>query len=194
MLISITGLDGCGKGTQISLLKKYLEKKNIPVFYSKAYTEDIKETFSPYLEHWGPVAIMLFFQALHTQQYSEAVRAIKEGKIVIADRWDESYIVYHSQYGILAKDETLRKQLLQLAFKDVKPNITFCIDIPAEMAQRRTEVRGQDFFDKRSLSYHRKMRSGYLKLTRERGGFIIDGTQTVKTIHRIITDEVDRHI
>lgn len=194
MLISITGLDGCGKGTQIALLKKHLEKKGKVVFYSKAYTDDIKAIFSPYLEYWSPIARMFFFQALYAQQCIESVRALKEGKIVIADRWDESYIAYHSQYGILAKNKKLRNQLHQLAFRGIKPDLTFFLDIPPEMVFERTKLRGQDFFDKGSLEYHRKMREGYLKLAKERNWIIIDGTQTVETIHKIIVAEVEKYI
>lgn len=194
MLICVTGLDGCGKGTQISFLKKYLEKKGKMVFYSKAYTNDIKETFSLYLEYWEPIARMFFFQSLFVQQRKEVMEALKQEQIVIADRWDESYIAYHSQYGELAEDNGLREQLHQLAFKGLLPDITFFIDIPAEMVRQRTELRGQDFFDKGSLEYHSKMREGYLKLAKERSWITIDGTRTVRAVHRIITSEIEKYI
>ena len=194
MLIFIVGLDGCGKGTQISLLKKYLEKKGKKVFYSKAFTDDVKEIFSPYLEYWDQVSRMFFFQALHAQQCTEAVDAIKRGEIVIADRWDESYIAYHSQYGILAQNKDLRNQLNQLAFQGIEPNLTFFIDIPPETVPKRTQLRGQDFFDREPLEYHRKMREGYLGLAEKRKWIIIDGTQTIQAIHRTIIAEIEKYI
>lgn len=193
-MISITGLDGCGKSTQIDLLKKYLEKKGITTFISKAYTSDFKEMLASYLEYWDPATRMFFFLALDNQQCVEVIQAVKERKIVIADRWDESYMAYHLQFGILSRDKTLRKRLHGLVFKRIRPDITFLLDIPVEMVSKRTKSRRQDFFDKNPIEYHIKMRNGYLRLAKARNTMIIDGTQSIKTIHRMIIQEVRKLI
>ncbi len=186
MIICITGLDGCGKSTQIDLLKKYFKKKDYSVFVSKAYGKDEKECLERFIQYWNPLAIMFFFQALHSQQRIETVKALKKGKIIIADRWDESYLAYHSHFGLLSKNEPLRKRLNEIAFAGIIPDITFLLDIPIEIAMERTKNRGVDFFDKHPWDYHSVMRIGYLKLAKKRKWIVLDGTASPKNIHKQI--------
>jgi len=133
---------------------------------------------------------MFLFQAFHTQQRKEAEMAIKKGKIVIADRWDESYIIFHSNYGILKEDNILRERLNEIAFDGIIPDVSILLDISVEKAQKRCNIRGADFFDKMPTEYHKTMRRGYLELARKREGLVIDGDKTTKEIHKIILSYV----
>ncbi len=186
MIICLTGIDGCGKGTQVDLLMKYLRSKNCPVFSSKAYGQAEQEYFAALLDYWDPVAILFLFQALHVQQRIETTRAIARGEIVIADRWDESYLVYHSNYGLLASDPELCHRLNKIAFDNIRPDITFLLQISIEEAKKRCLIRGEDFFDRLSREYHETMLKGYLKLAEERGWIIIDAEQPTLQIHKQI--------
>jgi len=157
MFISFTGIDGSGKTTQIDLLSKYLIAKGHDLFISEAYTRKEKELFQSYIQEIDQIAIMFLFQAFHTQQYLSVKDSLDKNKTVIADRWDESYQAYHSIYGILAKNPNLRNELNFLAFQNLKPEVCFFIDTDPKVTIERTKERGQDYFDKLSMSYHVKM-------------------------------------
>lgn len=190
MLISFTGIDGCGKGTQIELLTEHLEDMGEDVAVSKAYGDREKELFSIFMRKWDQKAILFLFQAFHVKQCKKAKRNLEKGKMVVADRWDESYLAYHSTHGILSEDPELREQLNKIAFEGIVPDETFLIDVSIETARERMSARGSDFFDELPDPYHLTMREQYKKIVREREGHIIDGEQSIEEIH----NEIIKHL
>lgn len=188
MIICITGIDCCGKGTQIPLLAEFLQRKKYDVFISKAYGSAEKECFSPFMEYWHPVSIMFLFQAIHTQQRVKARKAENQGKIVVADRWDESYLAYHSNYGILKDTHELRKDLNKLSFSNIVPDITFLLKVSITTAKQRCKHRGEDFFDQLPWKYHETMQKAYLKIAKDRNWIVLDGEKPPKEIHKKICD------
>jgi len=186
MLICITGIDGCGKGTQISLLREALEKMGFRIFISKAYDEAEKEGLAHFFLFWDDVAVTLAFQALHRQQFVKATEALKAGQIVLADRWDESYLAFHSQFGLLSQNEDLRRRLNEIAFEGMKPDLTFLLKISPEKAGLRTGARGKDFFDGKDLEYHAHMAKAYEELAHNEGWVVLNGEKKPLEIHREI--------
>ncbi|MEK7608041.1 MAG: dTMP kinase [Patescibacteria group bacterium] len=178
MFICFSGIDGCGKGTQKEFLADYYRGLGNRVFLSKAYGDAEKECFSAFIERWSQEAILFLFQALHTEQRKKAEQALQRGEIVIADRWDESYLAYHEAFGILSMYPALRARLNEIAFASMAPDVTFLIDLSEESARKRLQSRGMDFFDRLSADYHRTMRRKYLELAKERNWIVIDGAKT----------------
>lgn len=67
-LIVITGIDGCGKSTQIDMLSSWLTKNKHSVKITKAYNNEAKVILRGYMNNWtNDTAIMFLFQALHAQ-------------------------------------------------------------------------------------------------------------------------------
>ncbi len=190
MIICITGIDGCGKGTQINLLANFLRKKNYDVFISKAYGEKEKKLLSSFIESLHPISMMFLFQALHTQQRINTEKALEKNKIIIADRWDESYLAYHSNYGILKDNPQLREELNRIAFNNIIPDVTFLLRLSVSVARSRCQIRGADFFDRLSSEYHKTMQNAYLKIAKERHWIILNGAKPELTIHK----EIIRHL
>jgi dTMP kinase len=186
MIINLTGIDGCGKGTQITLLAQHFMQAGKRTFISKAYGDAEKETLSMFVRKWHQTSILFMFQALHVQQRIEAFEAEERGELVISDRWDDSYHAYHRNFGILKDDLELREQLNKIAFEERLPDITFFLDTPLEVAQRRMDDRGRDFFDQHPLSYHQYMQEGYRTLAKERGWITINSEESVEKIHNEI--------
>lgn len=190
MLINITGIDGCGKGTQIQHLSDYLAHKGKKVFLSKAYGPREKEMLSLFIERANDIAVMFLFQAMHATQRILAEKALQNGCIVLADRWDDAYLAYHSQHGVLAKDSTLRNQLNELAFGGIKPDVTFLLKVPVSIGQERCRIRGADFFDRKSEVHHQSLADHLEKLAHEEGWMIIDGTKPHREIHEEILSNI----
>ena len=192
MIICLTGIDGCGKSVQAELLKNYLESKSQTVFLSKAYDREEKSIFSGFINCCDQIAILFLFQALHAQQRIKAEKALSERKTVIADRWDEGYLAYHANYGILSDKPELREKINEMAFDGIKPDVTFLIDLPVEEANKRCILRqkGTDFFDLLPPKYHEVMRKGYLDLAKIMNWIVIDGRLPEITIHRQIVSHL----
>lgn len=136
------------------------------------------------------MTITLIFQGLHRQQYVEARKSLSKGKIVIADRWDETYLAYHAEFGFLSENHEIMYRLNKLAFEELIPDITFFIDTPIEAAQRRLKARGMDFFDKKSAEHHLKMRELIINVLKGRNSIFIDGAMDINEIHLAIVKEI----
>jgi len=192
MIICITGLDGCGKGSQKDFLVRYLRSRGVHVFKSKAYGDAEKESFSIFLQNWSQESILFLFQALHVEQRVRVQKALEEHDVVIADRWDESYLAYHRTHGILSDDSDLRQRLNEIAFSGIVPDITFFLDVTVDLAQQRVVARGMDFFDSLPASYHETMREQYHVLAKERGWVVIDGSMSVEAVHQEILSHINK--
>lgn len=185
MLIVLSGIDGCGKTLQVNLLQRRLTEEGFTSVVTKAYDDMAKVACRPFIESWtDDVAITFLFQALHAQQHAVTLEALKKADVVIADRWDESYLAYHGNFGFLAGQEDLRAMLNKLAFRELVPDFGFVIEVPVEVARRRRESRGaQERFEDRSDDYYRRIQETYCDIAGRRGWSILDGTKTPAEIH-----------
>lgn len=190
MLISLSGIDGCGKTLQVNMLETWLRRNGKSCVIAKAYDDMAKVIIRPFLDTWADdVAIMFLFQALHAQQHAVTAKALSQGSFVIADRWDESYLAYHENFGFLAEKPAIRAQLNSLAFHDQIPDVGFVIEVPPKVARRRRESRGQmERFEDRADQYYETVQSSYRKIALERNWVILDGTKTPEKIHQEIIE------
>ncbi len=188
MLISISGIDGCGKTLQVNMLQSWLQNLDRTCVTVKAYDDTAKIACRPFMDTWtSDTAIMFLFQALHAQQYALTIQALTRGDIVITDRWDESYLAYHENFGFLAEQLEIRSQLNTLAFHGKLPDIGFIIDVPPEIARRRRESRGKvERFEDRSDQYYETVRVSYRRIATARNWTILNGTKTPESIHQEI--------
>ncbi len=177
MIINITGIDGCGKTTQVDLLSQGLRAIGREVFVSKAFGYSDKAVYTELLPQFDPVALMFLFQALHVQQRVAALKAEKDGRIVISDRWDDSYLAYHRKFGLLSEKESLRTELNKLAFGSRKADLTFLLDLPPEQAGERMGRRGKSFLDSHPISHFEIIRNSFLELAQEENWVVLNGAE-----------------
>lgn len=187
MLIALSGIDGCGKTVQVTMLEERLKAAGQRVVVTKAYDDIAKVACRPFMETWtDDPAIAFLFQALHAQQYACTRDALAAGNLVIADRWDESYLAYHRSFGFLsgADNDSPRDLLNQLAFRDLVPDLGFIIVVPPEVARRRRMSRGQvERFEDRPDEYYERIQDAYARIAEERNWYMLDGRKTPNDIH-----------
>ncbi len=112
-----------------------------------------------------PITEMLLYMAARQQMVDEIVRpALKQGKVVICDRFLDSTIAYQG-YGLGIDIDTIR-QIGKLATGRIKPNLTIFLDLPAEKGLKACGS-VKDRIEKRPLSYHLRVRKGYLALVNQ---------------------------
>lgn len=200
MLLSFEGIDGCGKSTQISLLKEYLDQHNLTnnLFRDPGGTE-ISEKIRSLLLHesdeMDPITELLLFSAARSQLISEKVLPLlKKNDIVIFDRYYDSTTAYQG-YGRKSSSLDHIQLLNSIASHQAKPDLTFYLRISPEEADERTQNNEKDRMEKAGLSFFREVVKGFDALSRSEKRFItIDATQDKKIIHNEIIATVESRL
>lgn len=184
MFIAICGINGSGKTVQAKLLQKHFEDQGRECLVVKAYNDEVKKIVGPLIRSWdNDVATTFFLQAFLSQQYLETKKLLERDVVVIADRWDESYLAHHSNFGFLASDHRLRDALSSVIFNGLLPDVGFVLHLPINMARERTSCRGGERFAGRTDEYYEVIQCEYCKIAKRRDWKIVDATKSPETIH-----------
>ena len=171
MFISFEGIEGSGKSTQIDLLESHLKKLGHKVAKLREpggtlMGEKIREIFlQDTLEKVDPIteAFLLYASRKHLDQ-NFLREKINQGYIVIADRYSDATVAYQC-FG-----KGLDKNFIDLMHKGsdlLTPDLTFYLDITAEMSRERISDREMDRMESESIEFFDKVRQGYLKIASE---------------------------
>ncbi len=192
--ISIDGIDGCGKSTQIELLSQWLQARG----HSTITVRDpggtaLGESLREILLHRQDIdldvtAEMLVYMASRAQLVGEVIRpALADGEIVIADRYLLANVVYQGSAGGL--DPKTIWQVGQVATAGISPDLTLILDLPPETAAGRLGSK-PDRMESRGLDYMTKVRAGFLEEASVLGtsALILDATQPISELHGQICD------
>lgn len=179
MLITLEGIEGSGKTTQIHYMADYLRKQGRDCEVTKepggtAIGQAVRAILlNPGNHAMQPLAELLLYAADRAQHIHETILpALATGKIVICDRFHDSTTVYQGIARGLDM-ETIRL-LNGLAMGDVLPDVTFVLDLPVKMGLNRAwrQIRNgsrngaETRFENEALQFHESVRKGYLDLSR----------------------------
>ncbi len=200
MLISFEGIDGCGKSTQISLLKNYLDQKNFKnhLFREPGGTE-ISEKIRSLLLHesdeMDSITELLLFSAARSQLISEKVIPLLKMKdIVILDRFYDSTTAYQG-YGRKSSSLEHIHLLNSIASHQIKPDLTFYLRIDPEVAGKRTQNTEKDRMEKAGMSFFKNVAKGFDELSKSNKRFVtLDAAREVEIIHKEIIEAVENHL
>ncbi|MEM4347759.1 MAG: dTMP kinase [Candidatus Altiarchaeota archaeon] len=183
MFIVLEGIDGCGKTTQAKLLSEFLKKNNFDVIMTAEPTENeigkfIREVLSG-LHVVDAKTLALLFTADRYEHLKKIIEpALKEGKIVISERYYYSTIAYQEAQGVS------RQWLLELNKFVIMPDIAIVIDIDPKISSKR--VKTQEIFE--NEKFLANVRENYMKFDTE--VIKIDGEQSKEVVFSEIKDIV----
>ena len=198
LFITFEGGEGCGKSTQSRLLLEKLHQQNIPVVLTRepggtALGNEIRRVLKR--EQGIPIspqAELFLFAASRAQLVAELIRpALREGKVVICDRFAHSTLVYQG-YG-RGLDLTTVEMVNNMAAENLKPDLAILLNIsPEQGLTRKRSLR--DRFELEDLSFHRRVREGYLKMAAAEPDrwLVIDAMLSKGEITEIIWDKVSK--
>ncbi len=183
--ITFEGVDGSGKSTQMEFLNKKLLKLNIPFISlrdpgSNKLSESIREILldKNNIELSNISESFLFLAARAQLVEKEILPALAMKKFVLCDRFTDSTLAYQG-YG-RGLSINLLKILNNFATQDIKPSLTFIIDIDEETIFERLNDHSHDRMESTGIEFYKKIREGYYQLSKEnkKRYFIIDGNRS----------------
>jgi dTMP kinase len=198
LFITFEGGEGCGKSTQSRLLLKKLEQQNVPVVLTHepggtALGNELRKTLKRKRgSSVSPQAELFLLAASRAQLVTEVIRpALEEGKIVICDRFTHSTMVYQG-YG-RGLDFTAINMVNNMATGNLNPDLIIFPDISPEQGLARKRSL-KDRFELEDLSFHRRVREGYLKMAAAEPDrwLVIDASLPKGKIAEIIWDRVSQ--
>jgi dTMP kinase len=200
ILITFEGIEGCGKSTQAERLGKALERMGVAhVMTLEPGGTAIGRKMRRVLldsrnKSLTPLAELMLYAADRAQHVEEIIKpALRAGKWVICDRFSDATVVY--QGVARGQDGKLIRLLNNVVTEGIRPQLTFLLDCPVEKGLRRAlgrNMKGQERFEREALSFHKKVRNGYLDLARKdkKRFVILDATASRKEIEA----EILRHL
>jgi dTMP kinase len=190
MFITLDGIDGGGKSTQLSLLADHLTGlgHRVTKLRDPGGTR-LGEAVRDILLHRQeiPLAVraeMLLYMASRAQLVSEAiVPALDRGEIVVCDRYLLANVVYQGCAGGLEVD--ILWQVGRVATGGLEPDVTLLLDLPADVARQRLSGTA-DRLESRPLEYFQRVRQGFLdQLPRAGGrGYVLDALGSIESIQQ----------
>ena len=202
--ITFEGIEGCGKSTQLELLKAHLESKGRAVLSVREpggtlLGERVRSVLLNGTEEGiDPWAELFLYEACRAQLVARVIRpALAEGKVVLCDRFFDSTLAYQG-FG-RGLDAGKIEGLNALATGGLVPDLTFLVDCAEDVGLKRAWARinasagaREDRFEKEELAFHRRVREGFLAIA---GAVprvkVIDGSREISTVHREICDIIE---
>jgi len=189
--ISVEGLDGCGKSTQVRLLARWLRRMGHEVVVTEEPTDGPIGRIIRMVVAGGfkvPVAAEALLFAADRLHHVERViaPAVSSGKVVISDRYIASSLAYQSARGLPLR------WVIKINEMAPEPDLMILIDVPAEVtAGRINRSRRPDGFE-RDLELQKKVRQVYLNIARRYKMKVIDGNRPVDEVQEDIRRWVKR--
>jgi dTMP kinase len=172
LFLSFEGGEGSGKSLQARRLSEALTERGRDVVLTRepggtAAGERIRDILLHAREiPLSPEAQALLFSSARAQLVREVIRpALDAGKIVIADRFFDSTVVYQG-YGQGVSLQAIR-EVTAVAVGTLVPDRTFLLDVPVEVGLARSGWRAEarwDRFEADATELHVRVREAYLRL------------------------------
>jgi dTMP kinase len=132
--------------------------------------------------------IMLSDRSHHVRSVIEP--ALTAGRSVVSDRFYASTLAYQG-YG-RGVDLSLLRAASELAIGTCLPTLTVLLDVPLDVVNERRDHDQKDRFEAEDLSFHERVRQGYLELARADDWFVVDGALSEGDVASVIDERVAR--
>ena len=198
--ITMEGVDGSGKTTQLQLTARYLLDCGYEVVTTREpggtkLAERIRNIVLDADAAVNPRTEILLYLAARAEHVEKVIRpALEAGKVVLCDRFADSTLVYQGFVRGIEMDKV--KALCELATDALQPELTILLDAaPEALLQRRADRGVKDRFEQEGLDFQKKVREGFLLLAnadpvRVKKVNALQNTEAVQAdIQKILKDE-----
>ncbi len=207
MFITLEGIEGSGKTSQVNNMAVFLEDRGRVCLLTREpggtkIGRRIRQVLlDPESRDLDPLAELLLYNADRVQHVREIILpAIVAGKVVVCDRYVDATRAYQGVARNL--DIELVETLHRLLVADLKPDLTFLLDLPPEEGLARAWVQinsggrndRETRFEKEALAFHTSVRKGYLDLAAQEPDrfVIIDARASIEDVWQQIAAVLEK--
>lgn len=212
LFITLEGGEGAGKSTLMKKLAQALRDQGYEVVETRQpggtrLGEQIREWLLHHRADMkiGPYAELMLFLADRTQHIEEVIApALKSGKIVLCDRFNDSTVAYQGVARGIGSDVVER--LCIMACHGILPQLTLYLDVDPTIGLQRTRGTAKDSaaagkmdrIESEQIQFHQKVRSAMKELAVKHPERIhaLDASQPQPVVFRdamtIVTEKLDQ--
>lgn len=201
--LTVEGIDGAGKGTQLIRIEKWLQQKQLDyIALREPGGTRIGEAIRAILLDKENIKMddlteLLLFQAARAQLIEEVIRpALAADKVVLCDRFFDSTWAY--QVGGRGLDPEMVEAAIALATRGLSPQLTIYLDLEPALARERLGRRASleqdeaDRIEEENLNFSVRVRQAYLDLARrEKRIRIIDADRDENSVWQEIENVLE---
>jgi dTMP kinase len=197
MFITLEGIEGSGKTTQIGYLVEYFSTLGQQCVTTREPggtsigTKIRSILLDPESKDMDPTTELLLYMADRAQHIQFLVKpALAAGKTVLCDRYFDATVVYQGYARGLNID--FIKKLHAMLLNDLKPDVTILLDLLPEAGLKRAWKQlnngqrsdDESRFEEEKLEFHQRVREGYLDLAHQEPDrfHIIDADQDERQV------------
>ena len=198
--ITLDGIDGAGKSTNLAVMKAWFEKHKLPVLFTREpggtpAGEALREILlNPATQVSLRTETLLMFAA--RQQHLETVilPTLKNGTHVVSDRFTDATFAYQGGgRGVPLQDIATLEHWVQ---GDFRPDLTLLLDVPLEVSMARiNQTREKDRFEQEEAEFFNRVREVYLQRAAKQPEryAVIDSSQSLDAVKTQIETALDSH-
>ena len=164
--ITLDGIDGAGKTTQLAVIREWFAAQGRPVLFTREpggtpLGEALRRLLlNPKTQAGLRSETLLMFAARAQHIESVILPALEGGVSVVSDRFTDATFAYQGGGGLPEADIAQLEQWVQ---GSLRPSLTILLDVPLEVSLRRIErSRTKDRFEQEAADFFTRVRQAYL--------------------------------
>lgn len=195
--ITFEGGDGAGKSTLIDKVTQILLQRGYSVCKTRAPGGTrLGDALRDLLLHKKDLAIglraeLLLFLADRAQHVEEVILpALKEGKVVLCDRYNDSTEAYQS--GARGLDLKTVRDLCAFACHNLQPDLTLYLDIDPREALKRISA-AKDRLELEKIDFHDRIRKAFHEISKRdpQRFYLIDAAASPESVFEKAMELID---
>ena len=196
-MITVDGIDGAGKSTQLDAMQQQLEAAELDVVRTREpggteLGEKLREILLQRgdLDIHSDAELLMMFSARAQHLHSVILPAIQVGKWVLCDRFTDASFAYQGAKGVASERIAVLEHWVQ---QGLQPDATFLFDVPIKVGLARLNQRGdQDYFDSQSVAYKEKVRELYLQRAAQNPSrfTVVDATEPLAQVSQVVQQQI----
>ena len=173
LFLSLEGIEGSGKSTQIKVIEDFVRSKNLRVLTLRepggtVFGEKLREAILQSESPLHPLAECHLFVASRAQLLKEKILPflLQPGSVVILDRYMDSTLAYQGKARKLGYETILT--LHQHDPLNLLPHRTYFLDIDLKTSMERQKTRGnaKDYFESEKTEFYQNLLDGYREIAK----------------------------
>lgn len=200
--IVVEGIEGAGKSSAISVVKKVLDEHHIQYISTREpggtpLAESLRDIVKS-ADHSEKVTqeteLLLMYASRSQLLANRILPALEKGEWVVGDRHDLSSRAY--QGGGRQFDNDVMEMIAQVTLKGFKPDLTLYLDISPEQGLSRAKARGAlDRIELEKIEFFHRVRNKYIEIAQSDKSIItIDASEPMNIVHQHIQQHLTQFL